>query len=94
MNSHRSNYARTINVLREIASGLHENEIKSKLFLSRYSYNYTISRLLTNGLIDYENEKLVVSRKGYNVLNFEREHPGEVIVSYDQDVISPLPDLE
>jgi Mn-dependent DtxR family transcriptional regulator len=82
-----------LNVLREIALGLEENEIKSKLFLSRYSYNYTVSRLLSNGLVEYEGETLVVSRKGENVLRFEKEHPKRAIDSFSPEV-TPLPDFE
>ena len=93
MNTHRSSYAQTLNVLREIAAGLEENEIKSKLFLSRYSYNYTVSRLISNGLVEHEGDRLVVSRKGENVLRFEKEHPEGIADSYSPKA-SPVPDLE
>ncbi len=75
MNTHRSNYQQTLKVLREIADGLDQNEIKSKLFLSRYSYNYTVNRLLANDLVAYSEGELVLSRKGLNVLKFELEYP-------------------
>ena len=75
MNTHRSNYQQTLKVLKEIAQGLDSNEIKSKLFLSRYSFNYTINRLLSNDLVEYSEGELVVSRKGYNILKFEQEYP-------------------
>lgn len=75
MNTHRSNYKQTLKVLKEIAQGLDSNEIKSKLFLSRYSFNYTVNRLLSNDLVEYSEGVLVVSRKGYNILKFEQEYP-------------------
>ena len=75
MNTHRSNYQQTLKVLKRIAQGLDSNEIKSKLFLSRYSYNYTVNRLLANDLVEYSEGELVVSRKGCNILKFEKEYP-------------------
>ena len=75
MNTHRSNYQQTLQVLKEIADGLDQNEIKAKLFLSRYSYNYTVNRLHANDLVEYSEGELVVSRKGHNVLKFELEYP-------------------
>jgi hypothetical protein len=75
LNTHRSNYKQTLKVLKEIAQGLDSNEIKSKLFLSRYSFNYTVNRLLSNDLVEYSEGVLVVSRKGYNILKFEQEYP-------------------
>lgn len=80
MNTHCSNYQQTLKVLREIAEGLDQNEIKSKLFLSRYSYNYTVNRLLANDLVECIESELVISRKGFNVLKFEPEYPGKKVL--------------
>ena len=80
MNTHRSNYQQTLKVLREIAEGLDQNEIKSKLFLSRYSFNYTINRLLANDLVEYSEGELVLSRKGFNVLKFELGYPENMVL--------------
>ena len=75
MNTHRSSYQQTLQVLKEIANGLDPSEIKSKLFLSRYSYNYTINRLHANDLVEYREGTLVLSKKGINILKFEQEYP-------------------
>ena len=75
MNSDRSSFQSILAVMREIAEGHNQKEIKSKLFLSRYSNNYIINRLFSNDLIEYSERMLVVSGKGRNVLNFEKEHP-------------------
>ena len=90
MNSHRSNYRQTLGVLKGIASGLHPKEIKSELSLSRYSYNYTINRLIANDFIEYEKGKLVVSRKGVNILKFEKEYPEEMADKQKLKIISSL----
>lgn len=90
MNSHRSSYAQTIKVLKEIAAGLHLNEIKSKLYLSRYSYNYTVNRLVANDLVEYNDRELTLSRKGYNVLRFEQEYPEKTSDDSKLQVISSI----
>lgn len=90
MNSHRSSYAQTVKVLKEIAAGLHPTEIKSKLYLSRYSYNYTINRLVSNDLVEYKNSELVLSRKGYNVLRFEQEYPEKTSDNSKLQIISSI----
>ena len=61
--------------MKEIAQGFDSNEIKAKLFLSLYSFNYTVNRLLSNDLVEYSEGELVVSRKGYIILKFEPEYP-------------------
>ena len=87
MNTHRSNYQLTLEVLREIAEGLDENEIKSKLFLSRYSYNYTFNRLLANDLVECSEDELALTRKGLNVLKFELEYPEKKVLDEEQFVV-------
>ncbi len=90
LNSHRSSYAQTIKVLKEIAAGLNPNEIKSKLYLSRYSYNYTINRLVANDLVEYNNRELAISRKGFNVLKFEQEYPNKTSEDNKLQIISSI----
>lgn len=90
MNTHRSSYNQTLLVLKEIADGLEPSEIKSKLFLSRYSYNYTVNRLLANDLVEYKDNILVLSCKGLNVLKFEAEYPGKVAENSRLQVVSSM----
>lgn len=94
MNTHRSSYEQTIKVLKEIAKGLQPNEIKSKLYLSRYSYNYTINRLVQNGLVEYKDRKLALSRKGFNILKFEQEFPDKTLDKSELQIIRALYQLE
>jgi hypothetical protein len=90
LNSHRSSYSQTIKVLKEIAAGLDPREIKSKLYLSRYSYNYTVNRLVDNDLVEYKDHDLVPSRKGYNVLKFEQEYPDKTSNDSKLQIISSI----
>lgn len=94
MNTHRSNYKQTIKVLKEMAAGLSQNEIKSKLFLSRYSYNYTVNRFLENDLVEYKDGELVPSRKGYGILKFEQKCPDKTADNIDLKVIATLHGLK
>jgi len=73
VNTYRSSYQQTIKVLRAISEGMDPSEIKSKIKLSRYSYDYVVNRLLTNNMLEYRGEALVLTNKGYNVLNFGNE---------------------
>ncbi len=74
MNTHRSSYQQTIQVLRAISEGMDPSEIKSKIQLSRYSYEYVVNRLLANAMLEHRGEDLVLTNKGYNVLNFVKEN--------------------
>lgn len=74
MNTHRLSYQRTIKVLRALSEGMSANEIKSRLQLSRYSYEYVINRLVENMLIEYIGDDILMTNKGYNVLNFVKEN--------------------
>ena len=49
-------------------------DIKSRIQLSRYSYEYIVNRLLSNAMLELIGEDLVLTNKGYNVLNFVKEN--------------------
>ena len=74
MNTHRSSYQQTIKVLRAISEGMSPSDIKSRIQLSRYSYEYIVNRLLSNAMLEHIAEDLVLTNKGYNVLNFVKEN--------------------
>ena len=74
MNTHRSSYQQTIKVLRAISEGMSPGDIKSRIQLSRYSYEYIVNRLLSNAMLELIGEDLVLTNKGYNVLNFVKEN--------------------
>lgn len=93
MNTHRSSYEQTIKVLKEIAAEVPPNEIKAKLYLSRYSFNYTVSRLIQNELVEYKDKQLVLSRKGYNILRFEKEYPDGISDEHNLQVVDELYNL-
>ena len=76
MNTHRSSYQQTIRVLRAISEGMDPAEIKSKIKLSRYSYDYVVNRLLMNNMLEYRGESLVLTNKGYNVLTLVTKASG------------------
>lgn len=74
MNTHRSSYQQTLKVLRAISEGMSPSDIKSRILLSRYSYEYIVNRLLSNAMLEHIGEDLVLTNKGYNVLNFVKEN--------------------
>ena len=74
MNTHRSSYQQTIKVLRAISEGMSPSDIKSRIQLSRYSYEYIVNRLLSNAMLEHIGEDLVLTNKSYNVLNFVKEN--------------------
>ena len=49
-------------------------DIKSRIQLSRYSYEYIVNRFLSNTMLEHISEDLVLTNKGYNVLNFVKEN--------------------
>ena len=74
MNTHRSSYQQTIKVLRAISEGMSPSDIKSRIQLSRYSYEYIVNRLLSNAMLEHIGEDLVLTNNSYNVLNFVKEN--------------------
>ena len=74
MNTHRSSYQQTIKVLRAISKGMSPSDIKSRILLSRYSYEYIVNRLLSNAMLEHIGEDLVLTNNGYNVLTFVKEN--------------------
>ena len=42
--------------------------------MSRYSHEYIVNRLLTNAMLEHIGDALVLTNKGYNVLNFVKEY--------------------
>ena len=70
----RSSYKQTIDVLLAISEGKSPREIKTSIMLSRYSYDYIINRLRNHHLLEDHGEVLVVSKKGFNVVNFLKEN--------------------
>jgi len=74
LNTHRSSYQQTIKVLRAISEGMSPSDIKSRIQLSRYSYEHIVNRLLSNAMLEHIGEDLVLTNKGYNVLNFVKEN--------------------
>ena len=76
MNSNRSGFRSLLEALRAIDAGRSPNEIKSKLELSRYSFQYTINRLLKNNLItENQDETYTLTQKGRNVLGYYTREP-------------------
>ena len=80
----RSSYKQTVDVLLAISEGKTPREIKSRVILSRYSYEYIVNRLRSYQLLE-EGDGLVISRKGRNVVNFLKENqkvPLDSVVYY------------
>jgi len=71
LNSHRSSFTQTLEVLKSIERGELPELAKNRLQLSRYSYEYSVSRLLLNNLIESNPEGyFLTTNKGKNVLGY------------------------
>ena len=74
MNSHRSSFTQTLDVLKSIESRELPELAKNRLQLSRYSYEYSVSRLLLNNLIESNPEGCyLTTKKGKNVLGYNND---------------------
>ena len=75
-----------LEALRAIDAGGSPSEIKSKLELSRYSFKYTINRLLRNNLIAENQDKTyTLTQKGRNVLGYYTREPR----AFPKTMVSP-----
>jgi hypothetical protein len=70
INSFRASYHQCIGFLACVRDGLDARGIKERLGLSRYSYEYTVNKLLRYRLIAYEVKDLLLTEKGANVLRY------------------------
>jgi Mn-dependent DtxR family transcriptional regulator len=66
----RTSFILCIDFLSCVGDGLNTHDIKEKLGLSRYSYEYTLNRILRLELVAYEGGKLRLTEKGANVLRY------------------------
>jgi len=53
-----------------VGDGLDPNGIKERMGLSRYSFDYTLNRLLKLGLVTLEGEVPRLTERGANVLRY------------------------
>jgi len=70
INSFRASYHKCIGFLACVRDDLDAGGTKGRLGLSRYSYEYTLNRLLRLGLVAYEDEGLRLTDKGVKVLRY------------------------
>ena len=70
INSSRTSYDQCLDFLACVRDGLDASRIKERLGLSRYSYEYTLNRLVRLELVAYEGGKLRLTGKGTNVLRY------------------------
>ena len=76
MNSHRSCFTQTLEVLKSIERGETPEILKNRLHLSRYSFEYTLNRLLSNKLIEPNPEDYYkTTQKGKNIISFNNKDP-------------------
>ena len=70
INFFRASYHKCIGFLACLRDGLDAGGVKVRMGLSRYSYEYTLNKLLRLGLVTYERGKLQLTEKGVNVLRY------------------------
>ena len=70
INSFRASYHKCIGFLACLRNGLDAGGTKGRMGLSRYSYKYTLNKLLRLELVAYEGGKLRLTEKGVNVLRY------------------------
>jgi hypothetical protein len=70
INSFRASYHKCIGFLACLRDELDAGGTKGRLGLSRYSYEYTLNKLLRLGLVAYERGRLRLTEKGVNVLRY------------------------
>jgi Mn-dependent DtxR family transcriptional regulator len=66
----RASYQLCLVFLACVQDGLSPHGIKERLDLSRYSYEYTLNKLLRLRLIDYKGNQLTLTDRGVNVLSY------------------------
>jgi Mn-dependent DtxR family transcriptional regulator len=76
LNSYRSSFTQTLEVLKSIERGEPPEILKNRLQLSRYSFEYTMNRLLSNKLIELNPEDYYkTTQKGKNILTYNKKDP-------------------
>lgn len=70
MSSSRTNYSKCVCFLACVGDGLDPNGIKERMGLSRYSFDYTLNKLLRLGLVALEGEVPRLTERGANVIRY------------------------
>jgi hypothetical protein len=70
ISSFRASYHKCVGFLACLRDGLDAAGTKGRLSLSRYSYEYTLNKLVRLGLVAYEEGNLRLTDKGVNVLRY------------------------
>jgi len=70
ISSFRASYHKCVGFLACLRDGLDAAGTKGRLGLSRYSYEYTLSKLVRLGFVAYEEGNLRLTDKGVNVLRY------------------------
>ena len=73
LHTKRSSYTQTLHVLEAIKSGEKPEKTKKRLQLSRYSYEYTLNRLMANRLVEPREGALRLTGKAMNILSYGSE---------------------
>jgi len=64
----RTSLGQCLGFLARVRHGLSVGGIKERLGLSRYSYEYTLNRLLRLRLVFYDGDRVLLTDRGLNVL--------------------------
>ena len=64
----RTSFGQFLGFLACVRDGLSACSIKERLGLSRYSYEYTLNKLLRLRLVFYNGDRVLLTDKGLNVL--------------------------